>query len=135
MVAVLMACTSSDPAPARDAGATMDGPGDATVATGCILVGGMCSSAAGLCCAQRGTLFDEARGCLTNETRVIGCAPDPIPRDSGCIELGIVDCVITFEGTVRRVWFTSSRATGGAAPENECPEPLRSQVFRGNRCD
>ncbi len=135
LVVMLVACTSSDPAPVRDAGASdvasevaPDGGGT------CTLTGGACVASSGECCAQQGTLYDEARECLTNETRVIGCGSKSIPVGAGCIQLGMPGCVITHEGSVRRVWFTASQSAVWE-PEERCPEALAAKVGPFKRCE
>lgn len=127
---VLMACTSSDPAPQRDAGASGIAPdGGGT----CTLTDGACVASSGVCCVQRGTLYDEVRECLTHETRVIGCGSQSIPADAGgCLELGIVGCAITHEGSVRRVWLTAAQSSMWE-PAEKCPDDLMAKLSK--RCE
>ena len=120
--ALLVGCTSSEPARQTD-----DASGT------CELVAEKCVTNAGVCCAQSGLLFDEARGCVSTTRKTIGCAPRPIPADSACIDLGIIGCAITHDGGVRRVWKTTSQAVGWS-PAEGCSTELREKVLMASGC-
>jgi hypothetical protein len=119
----LIACTSSDPSPARDA----------SPATTCQLNAGQCVAATGQCCAQMGNLFDESRRCFTATPQVIGCAPKPVSPGSGCERLIGPGCALAKPGGTLLVWFTDARATGWQ-PDEKCSEALTAAVTSAGPC-
>ncbi|MBI2394308.1 MAG: hypothetical protein HYV09_32350 [Deltaproteobacteria bacterium] len=80
------------------------------------------------CCEQPGTAYDEARDCTYGLQQAVACAPEPLAPTNACSMTGAIDCVITNDGTTRRVWKVPGLIGGWNAPE-KCSAELRARVL------